>query len=72
MQNMKRIILYFLAVMCIATAYAQRAKHPSLFYTPERIQQAKQRAAAQPEFAEAWKQIKAAADSKLQGRNIRD
>lgn len=69
---MRRIILYFLAVMCIATAYAQRAKHPSLFYTPERIQQAKQRAAAQPEFAEAWKQIKAAADSKLQGRNIRD
>jgi len=69
---MKRLIALIGMIACFACMQAQKVKHPSLLYTSERIQQAKQRAAAQPEFAEAWKQIKAAADSKLQGRNIRD
>jgi hypothetical protein len=68
---MKRAILSFLLFMCITVGYAQRVKHPSLLYTPERIQQAKQRMANEPKFAEAWKQLKETADEKLTGKDIR-
>ena len=55
---MKRIVLSFLMLLCMATIYAQKVKHPSLLYTPERIQSVKNRIAREPEVAECWKQIK--------------
>lgn len=68
---MKRVILSFLVFMYIIAGYAQRVKHPSLLYTPERIQQAKQRVVDEPKFAEAWKQLREMADEKLKGKDIR-
>lgn len=55
---MKRIVLSFLMLLCMTTIYAQKVKHPSLLYTPERIQSVKNRIAREPEVAECWKQIK--------------
>ena len=68
---MKRTILPLLLLLCIVAGYAQRVKHPSLLYTPERIRQAKLRIADEPKFAEAWKQLKETADEKLAGKDIR-
>jgi len=51
---------------------AQKVKHPSLLYTPERIQMAKQRVANDSRYAEYWQQIREAADSKLQKRSLND
>lgn len=69
---MKRIVISLLVMTCILSVYAQKVKHPSLLYTPELIQRAKQRISDEPKFAEAWKQLKDATDTKLQGKNIRD
>lgn len=69
---MKRISLCLLAVLCLTFAYAQKVKHPALLYTPERIQQAKQRIANEPKLSEAWKQLKETADQKLQKKDLRD
>ena len=69
---MKRIVLSFLMLLCMATIYAQKVKHPSLLYTPERIQSVKNRIAREPEVAECWKQIKETADKKLQNGGLND
>ncbi len=67
---MKRAILSVLLLLCIIVGFAQRVKHPSLLYTPDRIEQAKQRMADEPKFAQAWEQLKQAADEKLKGKDI--
>lgn len=69
---MKRIVLSFLMLLCMTTIYAQKVKHPSLLYTPERIQSVKNRIAREPEVAECWKQIKETADKKLQNGGLND
>lgn len=68
---MKQFILSLFLLMCMMTGYAQKTKHPSLLYTPELIQRAKQRIVTEPKYAEAWKQLKKVADEKLQGKDIR-
>lgn len=68
---MKRTALHLLFLLCVTIGYAQKVKHPSLLYTPERIQKARQRIAVEPKFAEAWNQLKETADSKLKGKDFR-
>lgn len=69
---MKRISLCLLAILCLTIVHAQKVKHPTLLYPPERIQQAKQRIAHEPKLSKAWKQLKEAADQKLQKKDLRD
>lgn len=54
--------------MCIG--YAQKVKHPSLLYTPERISQVKQRMQHEPQLAAAWEDIKQTADKELKGKSL--
>lgn len=44
--------------LCFAFVQAQKIKHPALLYTPERIQQVKQRIVNDLKMAEAWASIK--------------
>lgn len=67
---MKRIFLCLIAVFSINCVFAQKIKHPSLLYTPERIRAVKQRIAVEPVVAESWNEIKAVADGELQRRSL--
>lgn len=67
---MKRIILCFAVFLCLSLAQAQKIKRPSLLYTPERIQQVKQRVTNESQMAEAWNQIKQTADNLLQEKTL--
>ncbi len=69
---MKRFIALIGLIACFTCMQAQKVKHPSLLYTPERIQMAKQRVANDSRYAEYWQQIREAADSKLQKRSLND
>lgn len=69
---MKRLIALIGLIACFTCMQAQKVKHPSLLYTPERIQMAKQRVANDSRYAEYWQQIREAADSKLQKRSLND
>ena len=44
--------------LCFAFVQAQKIKHPALLYTPERIQQVKQRIVNDLKMAEAWASIR--------------
>lgn len=71
---MKGHALLLCALFCLLcpSLRAQKVKHPSLLYTPKRIELVKQRIAEEPQMAEAWRQLKEAADNKLQKRNLKD
>ena len=69
---MKRLILLMGMIAFFVCLQAQKVKHPSLLYTPERIQIAKKRVSNESRYAEYWQQIHAAADSKLQNRSLND
>lgn len=69
---MKRLIVLIGILACLTCMQAQKVKHPSLLYTPERIQAAKKRMAGDARYAEYWQQIRKAADEKLQKRNLKD
>lgn len=64
--------LLFIGILCLVGVYAQAQKvnHPSLLYTPERIQQVKQRMQTEPKLEEAWKDIKQTADEALQKKDF--
>lgn len=69
----KIIVSVFLAIgFTIAPVKADKVKHPSLLYTPQRIELAKLRMANEPLMAESWKQLKEEADKKLQSTNLKD
>lgn len=53
-------------VLCAAPAVEPRGPHPRLFYTNERIAELKQRIAAEPAVAAAWKSILATAEAERQ------
>ena len=53
MNAMKQIILYLIGMLFTMSVYAQKIKHPSLLYTPQRIQQVKQRMQNEPELQKA-------------------
>lgn len=67
---MKRIVLVVGAICWMCIGYAQKVKHPSLLYTPERISQVKQRMQHEPQLAAAWEDIKQTADKELKGKSL--
>lgn len=69
---MKRLILLIGLIACFTCIQAQKVKHPSLIYTPQRIEMAKKRMVNEPRYAEYWQQIQDVADSKLQGKSLND
>ncbi len=67
---MKRIVLVVGMICWMCIGYAQKVKHPSLLYTPERILQVKQRMQHEPQLAAAWEDIKQTADKELKGKSL--
>lgn len=67
---MKRIVLVVGVICWMCIGYAQKVKHPSLLYTPERISQVKQRMQHEPQLAAAWEDIKQTADKELKGKSL--
>lgn len=62
-----------LSVFCVFLHYIYKHKkinHPSLLYTPQRIQQVKQRMQHEPKLQEAWGDIKRTADEALQKKDF--
>ena len=53
---MKQTIIAVICFLCVSSLYiqAQKINHPSLLYTPQRIQQVKQRMQHEPKLQEAW------------------
>lgn len=68
---MKRTIILTLLLFAFALGFSNNVKHPCLLFTPQLIEQAKQRVKTQPDYAQAWKELKESADSKLKGKNYR-
>ena len=56
---MKQTIIAIICFLCLSSSYiqAQKINHPSLLYTPQRIQQVKQRMQNEPKLQEAWESI---------------
>lgn len=67
---MKRIVLVVGVICWMCIGYAQKVKHPSLLYTPERISQVKQRMQHESQLAAAWEDIKKTADKELKGKSL--
>lgn len=67
---MKRIVLVVGVICWMCIGYAQKVKHPSLLYTPERISQVKQRMQHELQLAAAWEDIKQTADKELKGKSL--
>lgn len=63
---MKKLALILTASIFIFALSAQKIKHPSLVYTPEKIQEAKQALKINPEMSAAWNEIQKKADETLQ------
>lgn len=51
---MKQIVLCLIGILLASFVSAQKINHPSLLYTPQRIQQVKQRMQNEPKLREAW------------------
>ena len=54
---MKQIVLCLIGILLASFVSAQKINHPSLLYTPQRIQQVKQRMQNEPKLREAWEDI---------------
>ena len=69
---MKQTIIAVICFLCVSSLYiqAQKINHPSLLYTPQRIQQVKQRMQHEPKLQEAWGDIKKTADEALQKKDF--
>lgn len=67
---MKTFIIYLLTTCCIASMQAQKIKHPSLLYTPERITIAKRQIENEPKMKAAWLNIKQKADELLERKDL--
>ena len=53
---MKQTIIAIICFLCLSSSYiqAQKINHPSLLYTPQRIQQVKQRMQNEPDYVSSW------------------
>ena len=61
--TLRRLLPAIAAIlMCAAIAQAQKIKHPSLLFTPDRVETAKKAVKNDSVMARAWQQIKAVAD----------
>ena len=56
---MKQTIIAIICFLCLSSSYiqAQKINHPSLLYTPQRIQQVKQRMQNEPKLQEPGKAL---------------
>jgi hypothetical protein len=69
---MKRINLFIILIaVCFSTLSAQKIKHPSLLFTPQRVEAAKLRINQDTVQANAWNAILAKANSLLEKNDIR-
>ena len=67
---MKQIVLCLIGILFASFVSAQKINHPSLLYTPQRIQQVKQRMQNEPKLQEAWEDIQKTADEALQKKDF--
>mgnify|MGYP000107451654 CR=1 FL=1 len=67
---MKQIVLCLIGILFASFVSAQKINHPSLLYTPQRIQQVKQRMQNEPKLREAWEDIQKTADEALQKEDV--
>lgn len=68
---MKLIFALMLLVAGICQAQAANIKHPSLLFTPERVERAKKAIATDKDRAEAWQSILSQADDLLEKNDVR-
>lgn len=67
----QKCIALVIGILCCTTVgFAQKVKHPSLLYAPERIESVKQRMQDDPKLAEAWEDIRQVAEKELQGKSL--
>lgn len=67
----KRILKlqFFIIMICIPSLLvAQKINHPSLLFTPERVEAAKERMKKDPEMKKSWEKIKSVADEQVTGK----
>lgn len=69
---MRKILTLWMIAFCALSTWAQKMKHPSLLYTPERIEQAKQRMKSEPSMAKAWKELKTDCEKRLKAKKLVD
>ena len=67
---MKQIVLCLIGILFASFVSAQKINHPSLLYTPQRIQQVKQRMQNESKLREAWEDIQKTADEALQKKDF--
>ncbi len=68
---MKKIIVLFVLLLGILQFQARNIKHPSLLFTPERVEDAKKIIANDSARADAWHQILSQADMLLEKNDVR-
>lgn len=67
--TLRRLLPALAAIlMCAAIAQAQKIKHPSLLFTPDRVETAKKAVKNDSVMARAWQQIKTVADEQADGK----
>lgn len=68
---MKRVVIIVGVWVCgICAGYAQKMKHPSLLYTPEKVALVKQRMSQDSNLAKAWDEIRQTADKELKRTSL--
>ncbi|MDE7408079.1 MAG: DUF4962 domain-containing protein, partial [Muribaculaceae bacterium] len=66
---MRKIIFILTAmIICAITMEAQKVKHPSLLFTPQRVEAAKKMLKTDTVMQQSWEHIKAIADAQVEGR----
>lgn len=68
--HMKRTLLCLVAFLCLSWVQAQKISHPSLLFTPQRIQQAKQHMQNDSTMQKAWNDIKRTADDAMKKKDF--
>ena len=68
---MKRIVLTLTAIAAFAVSVCAAIKHPSLLFTPQRVEAAKKAVGTDTAMAAAWQKILAEADVQLQKGDVR-
>lgn len=69
---MRRFLVLCIVFLSALSLWAQKMEHPSLLYTQERIEQAKQRMNSDPSMAKAWKELKAECEKRVKAKKLAD
>lgn len=68
----KTIVMGMMGLWCAIGIIAQKINHPSLLYTPARIQQAKEQVRNDSKMAGYWEEIRKKADVSVERGNLND